>query len=595
MTEEENRSGQGDAPSTSSGQALRKRAEEIAREKGARIPENMEAPSPEQARQVLHELQVHQIELEMQNEELRGTEVKLETSRARYFDLYDLAPVGYITVSEQGLILEANLTAATLLGVARGALVKRRLSPFILPEDQDIYYRHRKALFETGAPQACEMRLVKEDGALFWARLEAMVAQDAAGAPVCRAVVSDVTERKKAEEALQQARDVLEQRVAERTEELRRANEELRTDIAKRKQAEEALRASGEQHRSILLTAMDGFWLVDMQGRLLEVNEAYCRMSGYSARELLAMGIPDMEASETADAVSAHCRKSMAQGEDRFESRHRRKDGTVFDVEVSVQYRSADGGQFVAFLRDISERKEDQRLLSDYHDRLRSMAMDLALGEEKERRRIAVGLHDQVGQALALACARMDLLAEAAESRGLSGQFGETLDSMRAALEATRTLTFELSPPVLYELGLGPAVAAMARELQQRHGIAFTVEGADECPTGPDNVAVLLYQSIREILINVVKHSKARTCRMVLLSEPHQFVVTVQDNGIGFDADSAFMNKAKQRSFGLFSIRERLRVLGGGMEVASHINHGSLVRMWVPHEHLKSANKEDER
>jgi signal transduction histidine kinase len=285
----------------------------------------------------------------------------------------------------------------------------------------------------------------------------------------------------------------------------------------------------------------------------------------------------------------------MAQGEDRFESRHRRKDGTVFDVEVSVQYRSADGGQFVAFLRDISERKEDQRLLSDYHDRLRSMAMDLALGEEKERRRIAVGLHDQVGQALALACARMDLLAEAAESRGLSGQFGETLDSMRAALEATRTLTFELSPPVLYELGLGPAVAAMARELQQRHGIAFTVEGADECPTGPDNVAVLLYQSIREILINVVKHSKARTCRMVLLSEPHQFVVTVQDNGIGFDADSAFMNKAKQRSFGLFSIRERLRVLGGGMEVASHINHGSLVRMWVPHEHLKSANKEDER
>jgi signal transduction histidine kinase len=82
---------------------------------------------------------------------------------------------------------------------------------------------------------------------------------------------------------------------------------------------------------------------------------------------------------------------------------------------------------------------------------------------------------------------------------------------------------------------------------------------------------------------------------MVLLSEPHQFVVTVQDNGIGFDADSAFMNKAKQRSFGLFSIRERLRVLGGGMEVASHINHGSLVRMWVPHEHLKSANKEDER
>ena len=109
--------------------------------------------SPEETRRALHELQVHQIELEMQNEELRRTQEELEASRARYFDLYDLAPVGYFTLSEQGLILEANLTAARLLGVARGALVKQPLSRFILPEDQDIYYLHRKELLETGAPR----------------------------------------------------------------------------------------------------------------------------------------------------------------------------------------------------------------------------------------------------------------------------------------------------------------------------------------------------------------------------------------------------------------------------------------------------------
>ena len=152
---------------------LRKRAEEIAREKAARMPENVEALSPEEVRQMLHELRVHQIELEMQNEELRRAQGELEASRARYFDLYDLAPVGYFTVSEQGLILEANLTAASLLGVARGALVKQPLTRFILPEDQDIYYRHRKQLFETGAPQVCEMRMVKKDAAPFWARMEA--------------------------------------------------------------------------------------------------------------------------------------------------------------------------------------------------------------------------------------------------------------------------------------------------------------------------------------------------------------------------------------------------------------------------------------
>jgi PAS domain-containing protein len=141
------------AQSKGTRQTLRKRAEDVSREKTAGIPENMEALSPEETRQMLHELRVHQIELEMQNEELRRTQEKLDAARARYFDLYDLAPVGYFTLSEQGLILETNLTASAMLGLARGSLVKQQLSRFILPEDQDIYYRRRKLLFETGAPQ----------------------------------------------------------------------------------------------------------------------------------------------------------------------------------------------------------------------------------------------------------------------------------------------------------------------------------------------------------------------------------------------------------------------------------------------------------
>jgi PAS domain S-box-containing protein len=211
MTEEETCSGRGvdpsrdstGSPQADSGQSLRKQAEAIAREKAAQMPENLDTLSPSEARQVLHELQVHQIELEMQNEELRRTQEELEASRARYFDLYDLAPVGYFTISEQGLVLEANLTAAKLLGVARGTLVRQPLSRFILPEDQDIHYRHRKQLFETRAPQVWELRLVRKDTAPFWARVEATMAQGADGATVYRAVVSDITERKRAEEAIE--------------------------------------------------------------------------------------------------------------------------------------------------------------------------------------------------------------------------------------------------------------------------------------------------------------------------------------------------------------------------------------------------------
>jgi PAS domain S-box-containing protein len=167
------------------------------------MPENLEVLSPEAARRALHELRVHQIELEMQNEELRRAEEELEISRARYFDLYDLAPVGYITLSEQGLILEANLTAAKLLGVARGALAKQPFSRFVLPEDQDIYYLRRKALLETGAPQAWELRVLKKGAAPFWVRMEATTAQDTDGASVCRAAMSDITESKRAERLIE--------------------------------------------------------------------------------------------------------------------------------------------------------------------------------------------------------------------------------------------------------------------------------------------------------------------------------------------------------------------------------------------------------
>ncbi len=178
---------------------LRRRAEEKAPTDDVPVQKTL---SPKEAGRLLHELQVHQIELEMQNEELRRAQGELEASRARYFDLFDLAPVGYFTLSEQGLILEANLTAAGLLGVERRDLVKKPLTRFILPEDQDIYYRHRKQLFETGTPQVYDLRVLRADADPFWARLETTEAQDADGASVCRAVVSDITASKQAEEKL---------------------------------------------------------------------------------------------------------------------------------------------------------------------------------------------------------------------------------------------------------------------------------------------------------------------------------------------------------------------------------------------------------
>jgi PAS domain S-box-containing protein len=149
---------------------------------------------------LVHELRVHQIELEMQNEELRQSKNEAEISKARYIALYDQAPTGYITINGQGLILEANLTFASLLLWPRSTLFTQPLSTFIHKEDQDIYYVRKKQLFETQNPQQYDLRMAKKDGTTFYAQVEASLAQDAAGKPVCHMVITDISKRKKAEE-----------------------------------------------------------------------------------------------------------------------------------------------------------------------------------------------------------------------------------------------------------------------------------------------------------------------------------------------------------------------------------------------------------
>lgn len=199
-----NQANRGTGSPESSGKPLRQKAEEVAREKESRPSKNFETMSPEETRRNLHELLVHQIELEMQNDELHRAQAELEDVRARYLNLYDMAPVGYCTISEKGLILEINLTAAGMLEVARGLLINMPLSKFIYKEDQDIYYLHRRQIFEACEPQAYDLRMTKRDGTVFWAHLDA-ICLDTGGIPVCRVALSDITDRKRAEEAMRES------------------------------------------------------------------------------------------------------------------------------------------------------------------------------------------------------------------------------------------------------------------------------------------------------------------------------------------------------------------------------------------------------
>jgi PAS domain S-box-containing protein len=218
----------------------------------------LESLGHQDIQRIIHELRVHQIELEIQNEDLRCAQMELEASRARFVDLYDFAPVGYVTVSEAGLIVEANLTAATQTGVSRSELVGRPLTRLILPEDQDIYYRHRKILFETGAQQTCELRILRKNSSPMWTLFKATLEKgEEQGHPFCRVVMTDIAERKQAEEKLAMAYAELEVRVQERTNQLSVANTTLSVEIAEHKKDEEALQESERKYRTLADHAVD--------------------------------------------------------------------------------------------------------------------------------------------------------------------------------------------------------------------------------------------------------------------------------------------------------------------------------------------------
>ena len=312
--------------------AVRRITEKKAHKKAVRLPKKQESMSPEETQQALHELRVHQVELEMLNLELKA-------SRVRYFDLYDLAPVGYITVSEQGLVLEANLTATTLLSVSRGKLMNQLLTRFILKEDQDIYYLHRKKLLETGETQMCELRMLKKDGIVFWAHLSGAAARADDGKTACHVVMTDITERKDMD--------------------------------AKLRREEQRFRAVADQSSDIIV-------LLNREGVITYENQAVEKALGLKIEERIgARGFEYLHPDDfklVADAYNILFRDKNAPVQ-RADVRFRHSDGSwrTFEVVASNLIHDNVIESVIINLRDITERKRIEEALHQSEEKYRTL------------------------------------------------------------------------------------------------------------------------------------------------------------------------------------------------------------------------------
>ena len=225
----------------------------------------------EEIRTLIHELRVHQIELEMQNAQLAGTQAELEKSREKYADLFDFAPIGYVSLDENGLVLEANLTVATLLGVERRRLINSPFQVHVVLADRDQFRDHLQKISRTGKHDRCELRLKAKSGSEFFAQLDALCIETD-GRVSYRTAVTDISERMRVQEDLREASSMLELRVDERTAELERANVDLRGIPARllAAQEEERKRIGSELHDSIGQTLAAIKFRIEMILKLLD-------------------------------------------------------------------------------------------------------------------------------------------------------------------------------------------------------------------------------------------------------------------------------------------------------------------------------------
>jgi signal transduction histidine kinase len=257
------------------------------------------------------------------------------------------------------------------------------------------------------------------------------------------------------------------------------------------------------------------------------------------------------------------------------------------DLGQKVQVKTNDeiGDLGVAFNKMINDRKQAEEKLLIYQEKLRSLSSELFLAEERERRRIATGLHDRIGQNLVYSKIKLASIQKTLPLSSRSTVLDEICELIEQMISETRSLTFELSPPVLYELGLEPAIEWLTEQNQAQHG--FTTEFYDDGQHKPLDVtvSVFLFHATRELLFNIVKHSRARSSKVAIHKEGDNIRVQIEDDGIGFKMSGSNSEESRSSGFGLFSIRERLSSIGGRIEIKTGLGQGTRIVLLAPLQH----------
>ena len=385
---------------------------------------------------LVHDLEVQRQQLRAQESQISQTRSLLEASHNQYLDLYDYAPLGYLTLDGQGVVHGINLTGASLLGVQRDRILGHPLLPFVVPDDRSRFLEHmRRCRHAATIPVVSELTLQARTGQVLPVQLSA------------RPTPSQLDENR---------------------------YHTAITDLSVRKRMEDELRES--------------------RRRLDKLNRA----------------------------------------------------------------------------------------LNTRATQLRNLALKLFRAEEQMRRQFAADLHDDLGQLLVAAKMKLTALGPDADPQAVRRTINQVVEILTQASRSVRSLTFEASPPVLHELGLIPALEWLAQHMQEQFNLMVRFEHGDQIPQLDHDLRLLVFRSVRELLINVAKHAQVDRAALHVQENDGHLWVSVRDNGRGFDPEAAAGDGSDEKGFGLFSISERVEPVGGQVEIESRPGRGTSITMRVP-------------
>ncbi len=534
--------------------------------------------------QVLRQIQGRQVELEKQNEMLRQARLEAESIRNRYFEMYEKAPVAYLSFHPQGKIIEANLAAAELLNERADHLIRKEFFDFIAQDSLEDFQLHCRQAMEMDSRLRSEVRIKRTGGDIFHAQLDTTAVKIDGQGPEeqihLRTAISDISIHKQLESEL-------ERRVKKHTAELTKANRELQQQVSYRREVQERLESEHAFRKTIEETIPSGLIVVDIEGQIIYVNQSFCKMVGWTAVELIGSRPPyKYWPSDESEERTRSFLKKLSELESPYEVERQfmRRNGELFwGLLFSTQFSNSKGriiGRLSSVI-DITSRKKAQEAVKKSEERLRDLSVKLIQVQETERKRISQELHDSIGAGLsAIKFSLEKKISEMGERPKEGPALEDIVTRLQNIIVETQRISRNLHPSILDDLGISAAIRSFCREYQEVYTdiqVDQDVEVDEE--NLPENIKILLYRLMQESLNNIAKHSRATQVELVLKMTEDTIEMMVEDNGEGFDLNALYKNRSHRKGgLGLRGMKERTELSGGSFEVRSAPGAGTKIR-----------------